>query len=424
MKYYDKLVFELSQKGRVGYSLPANRFPAAPELPVELKREASLDLPEVSEADVVRHYTNLSQMNFGVDTGFYPLGSCTMKYNPKINEEVAALPGFTGLHPLMHAGLTKGALKVYQDMNNFLAAITGLYAFTFDPCAGAHGELTGLMVMRQYHMMRGDLKRTKVIVPDSAHGTNPASAAVCGLEIVEVKSLENGRVDVEALKPLLDDTVAGMMMTNPNTLGLFETQIKEITELVHGIGGLMYYDGANMNPLMGVVRPGDMGFDIMHLNLHKTFSTPHGGGGPGSGPVGVAELSANYIKECLKDAYKLPIEGVCKHEFVFDGLINDGAHDDVHGATTLDVAKRLLDFGFHAPTIYFPLLFHQALMIEPTETESKETIDAFIDVMHKIAAEAAEDPRILQEAPHGAPIGRPDETAAARNPILKFKDAQ
>ena len=468
MKYYDKLVFELSQKGRVGYSLPANRFPAAPELPLELKREASLDLPEVSEADVVRHYTNLSQMNFGVDTGFYPLGSCTMKYNPKINEEVAALPGFTGLHPLMHAGLTKGALKVYQEMEKALAAITGLYAFTFDPCAGAHGELTGLMIMRQYHMMRGDLKRTKVIVPDSAHGTNPASAAVCGLEVVEVKSLENGRVDVEALKPLLDDTVAGMMMTNPNTLGLFETQIKEITELVHGVGGLMYYDGANMNPMMGVVRPGDMGFDIMHLNLHKTFSTPHGGGGPGSGPVGVAEhlvdclpdirvsgfhgnfgvilrayayilmlgkqnlkkvgqysvLSANYIKECLKDAYKLPIEGVCKHEFVFDGLINDGAHDDVHGATTLDVAKRLLDFGFHAPTIYFPLLFHQALMIEPTETESKETIDAFIEVMHKIAAEAAEDPRILQDAPHGAPIKRPDETAAARNPILKFKDAQ
>ena len=468
MKYYDKLVFELSQKGRVGYSLPADRFPAAPELPVELRREASLDLPEVSEADVVRHYTNLSQMNFGVDTGFYPLGSCTMKYNPKINEEVAALPGFTGLHPLMHAGLTKGALKVYQDMNNFLAAITGLYAFTFDPCAGAHGELTGLMVMRQYHMMRGDLKRTKVIVPDSAHGTNPASAAVCGLEIVEVKSLENGRVDVEALKPLLDDTVAGMMMTNPNTLGLFETQIKEITELVHGIGGLMYYDGANMNPLMGVVRPGDMGFDIMHLNLHKTFSTPHGGGGPGSGPVGVAAhlaqflpgtvvsgfhgnfgvilrayayilmlgkqhiklagkfatLAANYVKESLKDCYKLPIPTVCKHEFVYDGLVNDGADKapDGHGATTLDVAKRLLDFGFHAPTIYFPLLFHQALMIEPTETESKETIDAFIEVMRRIAAEAAEDPMILREAPHNAPIRRPDETTAARQPILKYQD--
>ena len=466
MKYYDKLIFELSKPGRKGYSLPADAFPAAPELPEQLCRKSSLLLPEVSEPDVVRHYTNLSQMNFGVDTGFYPLGSCTMKYNPKINEEVAALPGFAGLHPLMHAGLTKGALKVYQEMNKALAAITGMYAFTFDPCAGAHGELTGLMIMRQYHMNRGELQRTKVIVPDSAHGTNPASAAVCGLEVVQVKSLENGRIDVEALKPLLDNTVAGIMMTNPNTLGLFETEIKTIASLVHGVGGLLYYDGANMNPLMGVVRPGDMGFDIMHLNLHKTFSTPHGGGGPGSGPVGVAKhledclpdirvsgfhgnfgvilrayayilmlgnenikkvghysvLSANYIKESLKDLYKLPIEGVCKHEFVFDGLINDGAHDDVPGATTLDVAKRLLDYGFHAPTIYFPLLFHQALMIEPTETESKETIDAFIEVMRKIAAEAAEDPMILHDAPHNTPISRPDETAAARNPILKYQD--
>jgi glycine dehydrogenase subunit 2 len=388
-----------------------------------------------------------------------------MKYNPKINEEVAALPGFAGLHPLMHAGLTKGALKVYQEMNKALAAITGMSAFTFDPCAGAHGELTGLMIMRQYHMNRGDFGRTKVIVPDSAHGTNPASAAVCGLEVVEVKSLENGRIDVEALKPLLTPEVAGIMMTNPNTLGLFETEIKTIARLVHDAGGLLYYDGANMNPLMGVVRPGDMGFDIMHLNLHKTFSTPHGGGGPGSGPVGVAKhledcipdlrvsgfhgnfgvilrayayilalgkdhlkqvgqyavLSANYIKECLKDVYKLPIEGVCKHEFVFDGLINDGAHDDVPGATTLDVAKRLLDYGFHAPTIYFPLLFHQALMIEPTETESKETIDSFIGVMRTIAAEAARDPNILHDAPHNAPITRPDETMAARNPILKYE---
>ena len=467
MKYYDKLIFELSQKGRCGYSLPANKFPSAPELPLQLKRASAPVLPEVSEPDVVRHYTNLSQMNFGVDTGFYPLGSCTMKYNPKINEEVAAMPGFAGLHPLMHAGLTKGALKVYQEMGKALSAITGMSAFTFDPCAGAHGELTGLMIMRQYHMNRGDFGRTKVIVPDSAHGTNPASAAVCGLEVVEVKSLENGRIDVEALKPLLDETIAGMMMTNPNTLGLFETQIKEIASLVHGAGGLLYYDGANMNPLMGVVRPGDMGFDIMHLNLHKTFSTPHGGGGPGSGPVGVAAhledclpdirvsgfhgnfgvilrayayilslgkqhlrevgqyavLSANYIKECLKDVYKLPIEGVCKHEFVFDGLVIDGAREGVHGATTLDVAKRLLDFGFHAPTIYFPLLFHQALMIEPTETESKETIDAFIEVMRKIAAEAAEDPAILQNAPHCAPISRPDETTAARNPVLKWQDA-
>ncbi len=466
MKYYDKLIFELSKEGRMGYSLPVNKFPASPELPLQLRRAASPRLPEVSEPEVVRHYNNLSQMNFGVDTGFYPLGSCTMKYNPKINEEVCALPGFAGLHPLMPKELTEGANRVYEAMNKALDEITGMHTFTFDPCAGAHGELTGLMLMRTYHMRRGDFARTKVIVPDSAHGTNPASAAVCGLEVVEVKSLSNGRIDVEALKPLLDETVAGIMMTNPNTLGLFETQILEIAKLVHGVGGLLYYDGANMNPLMGRVRPGDMGFDIMHLNLHKTFSTPHGGGGPGSGPVGMTEavaaglpeikvsgfhgnfgvilrayayilsighehlrevgqfsvLGANYIKECLKDVYKLPIEGVCKHEFVFDGLVNDGAHDDVPGATTLDVAKRLLDYGFHAPTIYFPLLFHQALMIEPTETESKETLDAFIAVMRKIAAEAAEDPMILHEAPHNAPISRPDETAAARNPILKYWD--
>ena len=466
MKYYDKLIFECSKEGRCGYSLPKNAFPAAGELPAALRRQAPLALPQVSEPDVVRHYTNLSQMNFGVDTGFYPLGSCTMKYNPKINEEMAALQGFAGLHPLMPARLTEGACKVYEEMDKALAAITGMYKFTFAPCAGAHGELTGLMLMRQYHIKRGDLKRTKVIVPDSAHGTNPASAAVCGLEVVEVKSLENGRIDVEALKPLLTDEVAGIMMTNPNTLGLFETEIGTIASLVHAAGGLLYYDGANMNPLMGVVRPGDMGFDIMHLNLHKTFSTPHGGGGPGSGPVGVAQklvdclpairvsafhgnfgvilrayayilalgqehlrkvgeyavLSANYIKESLKDVYKLPIEGVCKHEFVFDGLVNDGAHGDVPGATTLDVAKRLLDYGFHAPTIYFPLLFHQALMIEPTETESKETIDAFIAVMRKIAAEAAEDPTILHEAPHNTPISRPDETTAARNPILKYQE--
>ncbi len=451
MKYYDKLIFECSKEGRCGYSLPKNAFPAAGELPQALRRQAPLALPQVSEPDVVRHYTNLSQMNFGVDTGFYPLGSCTMKYNPKINEEMAALQGFAGLHPLMPARLTEGACKVYEEMDKALAAITGMYKFTFAPCAGAHGELTGLMLMRQYHINRGDFKRIKVIVPDSAHG---------------VKSLENGRIDVEALKPLLTDEVAGIMMTNPNTLGLFETEIGTIASLVHAAGGLLYYDGANMNPLMGVVRPGDMGFDIMHLNLHKTFSTPHGGGGPGSGPVGVAQklvdclpairvsafhgnfgvilrayayilalgqehlrkvgeyavLSANYIKESLKDVYKLPIEGVCKHEFVFDGLVNDGAHGDVPGATTLDVAKRLLDYGFHAPTIYFPLLFHQALMIEPTETESKETIDAFIAVMRKIAAEAAEDPNILHEAPHNTPISRPDETAAARNPILKYQE--
>ncbi len=459
MKYYDKLIFELSKPGRTGYSLPAPETDSCP-----VYRESPLNLPEVSEVDVVRHYTNLSQMNFGVDTGFYPLGSCTMKYNPKINEEISQLSGFLGLHPLQPAGTVEGVSEVYDCMDKYLAAITGMKHFTFLPCAGAHGELTGLMLMREYHLSRGDLARTKVIVPDSAHGTNPASAAVCGLEIVEVKSNADGLVDVESLKPLLGPDIAGIMMTNPNTLGLFERDIKEIASLVHDCGGLLYYDGANMNPLLGVVRPGDMGFDIMHLNLHKTFSTPHGGGGPGSGPVGVSErvvpflnvpkvsgwhgnfgiilrayayilmlgrenirmagklatLGANYIKESLKDLYKLPIKSVCKHEFVFDGLINDGGHDDVPGATTLDVAKRLLDYGFHAPTIYFPLLFHQAIMIEPTETESLETLDAFIEVMRKIASEAASDPSMLHTAPHNTPIGRPDETAAARQPVLKY----
>ncbi|MDD6624706.1 MAG: aminomethyl-transferring glycine dehydrogenase subunit GcvPB [Bacteroidales bacterium] len=490
MKYYDKLIFELSKPGRSGYSLPENEFGKAAEMPESLARKSALRLPEVSEVDVVRHYTNLSQMNFGVDTGFYPLGSCTMKYNPKINEEIAAMPGFLGLHPLQPESTVQGALEVYYNMEKSLSAITGMAGFTFNPCAGAHGELTGLMIMRQYHLLHGDTKRTKVIVPDSAHGTNPASAAVCGLEVVVVKSNASGLIDVADLKPLLGDDIAGIMMTNPNTLGLFEKEIGEIASLVHGCGGLLYYDGANMNPLLGVVRPGDMGFDIMHLNLHKTFSTPHGGGGPGSGPVGVAAhlvpylpvphvvktadgkfeisadnaesagqvsafmgnfgvilrayayilslgkqhirfagkfatMAANYVKECLKDCYKLPIPSICKHEFVFDGLVNDGARpgEEHSGATTLDVAKRLLDYGFHAPTIYFPLLFHQAIMIEPTETESKETIDAFVEVMRKIAAEAAENPDYLKGAPHNTPISRPDETRAARQPILKYADA-
>jgi len=490
MKYYDKLIFELSKEGRTGYSLSRNFAfyeDNVPAVDASLLRGEDPALPQVSELDVVRHYTNLSQMNFGVDTGFYPLGSCTMKYNPKINEEIAAMPAFQALHPLQDESTVQGALEVYYEMEKALAAITGMSCFTFNPCAGAHGELTGLMVMRRYHQMRGDDARTKVIVPDSAHGTNPASASVCGLEIVEVKSNADGLVDVEDLKPLLGPDVAGIMMTNPNTLGLFEKEIKEIASLVHGCGGLLYYDGANMNPLLGVVRPGDMGFDIMHLNLHKTFSTPHGGGGPGSGPVGVrasleaclplprvtrgedgvfhiktddassagrvsgymgnfgvilrayayilmlgkqnlkmagklATLGANYIKESLKDVYKLPIPSVCKHEFVFDGLVNDGAREGVAGATTLDVAKRLLDFGFHAPTIYFPLLFHQAIMIEPTETESRETLDDFIEVMRKIAAEAAEDPQILHSAPHDTPVSRPDETTAARKPVLKYQD--
>lgn len=453
MKYYDKLILELSQSGRTGFSL--REAHSEVQLPENLKRKTALNLPEVSEPDVVRHYTNLSQMNFGVDTGFYPLGSCTMKYNPKINEELAHIPEFTGAHPLMHS---EGLEEVYRLADKYLAAITGMSHFTFQPCAGAHGELTGLMLMRAYHESRGDEKRKRIIVPDSAHGTNPASAAICGLDVVVVKSGENGLVDVESLKPLLGDDLAGIMLTNPNTLGLFERDIKEIASLVHECGGLLYYDGANMNPLLGVVRPGDMGFDIMHLNLHKTFSTPHGGGGPGSGPVGVNEklagllptirtsgfhgntgviikalayilslgrehirlagklatLNANYIKESLRDSYLLPIDSVCKHEFVFDGL------REPNGVTTLDVAKRLLDYGFHAPTIYFPLLFHQTIMIEPTETESKETMDGFIEVMEKIAREAKEDPELLKTAPHNTPVSRPDETLAARRPILRW----
>jgi len=507
MRYYDHLIFNYSKPGRSGYVLPKAAVPEEKtSLPENLKRSSAPTLPEVSEVDVVRHYTNLSQMNFGVDTGFYPLGSCTMKYNPKINEEVAAIPAFTGIHPLQPVESVQGVQAVYAGMEQMLAAITGMKYFTFNPCAGAHGELTGLMIMRAYHRSRGDEARRKVIVPDSAHGTNPASAAVCGLDVVVVKSNADGLVDVEDLKPLLGPDLAGIMMTNPNTLGLFERDIKQIATLVHEAGGLLYYDGANMNPLIGKVRPGDMGFDIMHLNLHKSFSTPHGGGGPGSGPVGVAAflkdclpyphteaefrstsqqdnkttssnhhvdqltyrlvnpeksagrvsahmgnfgvilrayawlltigrqhvrevgpvatLNANYVKEQLRDAYKLPIPSVCKHEFVFDGLINDGAREGKEGATTLDVAKRLLDFGFHAPTIYFPLLFHQALMIEPTETESRETLDAFISVMHRIAEEAAEDPDILHAAPHACPISRPDDTAAAKHPVINWDDLQ
>lgn len=482
MKYYDKLIFELSKPGRCGYSLPANPWEkGTEEIPAALRRSEEAKLPEVSELDVVRHYTNLSNMNFGVDTGFYPLGSCTMKYNPKINEEMAAMPGFKTLHPLQPDCTVQGALELYYNLNRSLSAITGMAEFTLNPFAGAQGELTGLMVIRQYHMQRGDLKRTKIIVPDSAHGTNPASAAVCGLEVVEVKSTPQETIDIESLRPLLDDTIAGIMMTNPNTLGLFETEILEIAKLVHECGGLLYYDGANFNPLLGKVRPGDMGFDVLHLNLHKTFSTPHGGGGPGSGPVGVAAhlaeylpnprvtrsddgmfhvtrndvacgqvsgfmgnfgvliraytyilslgkqhirlagplatLNANYIKESLKDCYKLPIDTLCKHEFVFDGLL-----DKSTGITTLDVAKRLLDYGFHAPTIYFPLLFHQAIMIEPTETESKETLDGFIEIMRTIAKEAIEDPESLHTAPHTTPVRRLDETTAAKNPILNYKE--
>lgn len=479
---YDKLIFELSRPGRKGFSLPADTFDTdgLANIPPSLLRENAPELPEVSEPDVVRHYTNLSNKNFGVDTGFYPLGSCTMKYNPKINEEIASMPEFGALHPLQDTASVQGALELYYNLQSALSSISGLAEFTLNPYAGAHGELTGLMVMKKYHEAHGDSKRTKVIVPDTAHGTNPASAMVAGLEVVEVKSKPNGSIDVEDLKPLLDDTVAGIMMTNPNTVGMFETEILEIADLVHKAGGLLYYDGANLNPLLGKVRPGDMGFDIMHINLHKTFSTPHGGGGPGSGPVGVAShlvgflpnprvkkaddgsffvetesgslgnvsmffgnfgvmmkayayilslgrdglrdvgpmatLNANYIKQSLKDLYKLPIEGVCKHEFVFDGLA-----DKSTGVTTLNVAKRLLDFGFHAPTIYFPLLFHESMMIEPTETESLETLDSFIEAMRQIADEAANDPDMVKAAPVTTEISHPDETGAAKNPILSYR---
>ena len=459
-KLYGNLIFELSQEGRKGYSLPKNRF-GNYEIPASMRRNDDAALPECDEMTVVRHYTNLSANNFGVDNGFYPLGSCTMKYNPKINEEVAALPQFSGLHPLQPAETVRGAEAVCTLLCRALCELTGLHAFTLKPFAGAHGELTGLMVIKRYHESRGDNQRRLVIVPDSAHGTNPASAAVCGLDIVEVKSLSDGTVDVEALKELLAQhgpEIAAMMMTNPNTLGLFEKQIPAIEKLIHEAGGLMYYDGANLNPMLGAARPGDMGFDVMHINLHKTFSTPHGGGGPGAGPVGVrkgledffpevspyhgnfavamrayayilslgrehmkevgplATLNANYIKESLKDVYELPIGGLCKHEFVFDGL-----KDKSTGVTTMDVAKRLLDYGYHAPTIYFPLLFHESLMIEPTENESKETIDGFIAVMRQIALEAKENPDEVKAAPHNTPIGRVDDVLAAKHPITTYK---
>lgn len=482
---YGKLVFEISHPGRSAFRLPKSGIPvvekpeAAP-IPATLLRETPLDLPECDEPSLVRHYNNMSTNNFGVDTGFYPLGSCTMKHNPKINEEMASHPAFASLHPATPAKASQGPLALYWELQQALSEIGGMAEFTLNPFAGAHGELTGLMVIRAYHDSRGDAKRRKVIVPDSAHGTNPASAAVCGLEVVEVKSRPDGTVDVEDLRPLLDDSVAAMMMTNPNTLGIFEKNIPEIARLVHEAGALMYYDGANLNPMLGVARPGDMGFDVMHINLHKTFSTPHGGGGPGSGPVGaragleqflpsprvtrrpdgsfdieapetalgsisatlgnfavqaralsyilslgseglmqagpLATLNANYVKESLKDCYLLPIEGVCKHEFVFDGL-----RDKSTGVTTLNVAKRLLDRGYHAPTIYFPLLFHESLMIEPTETESRETLDEFIDAMRDIAREAAENPDIVKTAPHNTPISHPDDTEAALHPVVRFE---
>ena len=481
---YGKLIFECSVPGRRGFSLPANTYAdTLADLPAELLRKDAPALPEVDEPSLVRHYNNLSTNNFGVDTGFYPLGSCTMKYNPKLNEEIAASPVVAGLHPAQPDDTVQGALEAYFTLQSFLSEIGGMSEFTLNPYAGAHGELTGLMVIHAYHDHNGSVERDTVLVPDSAHGTNPASANVAGYKIVEVKSLEDGTVDVDDLRSKLNDHVAAMMMTNPNTLGIFEKRIPEIAKMVHEAGALMYYDGANLNPMLGIARPGDMGFDVMHINLHKTFSTPHGGGGPGAGPVGVrkglekflpnprvvydadddfysvvtdspealgrisswlgnytvelralayilslgadnlaqvgplATLNANYVKDSLKDVYKLPIDGRCKHEFVFDGLA-----DKSTAVTTLHVAKRLLDFGFHAPTIYFPLLFHESLMIEPTETESRETLDSFIAVMRRIAGEAATDPEMLKTAPHNTPVSGCDDTEAALHPRVKFSD--
>lgn len=477
--YYDKLIFEISQKDRKGYSLPEYGIKSY-EIPNNLLRKEEPILPEVSELEAVRHYTNVSFKNFGVEKGFYPLGSCTMKYNPKINEDMAGLPGFN-LHPYQPINTTQGVLEIYYETQRILSELSGLHTFTLNPYAGAHGELIGLMIMKRYHEDRNDLKRNTIIVPDSAHGTNPASASVAGFDTVEVKSNEDGTVNIEALKEVLNDEIAGIMLTNPNTVGIFEKDICEIAKLVHEAGGLLYYDGANLNPILGVARPGDMGFDIMHINIHKTFSTPHGGGGPGCGPVGVKEhlvkylpkpvvkkgekefyieedndttlgqishfygnfgvviraytylltigkenfnkvgklsvLNANYIKESLKDLYLLPIKGVCKHEFVFDGLIDKSNH-----VTTLDVAKRLLDYDVHPPTIYFPLVVKEALMIEPPETESKVAVDNFIDVMRKVAIEAKEDPELVKGAPYNTVVKRLDEAKAARQPIVKYRD--
>ncbi|HID0879666.1 TPA: aminomethyl-transferring glycine dehydrogenase subunit GcvPB [Clostridium botulinum] len=483
MKDYNKVIFELSSEGRKGYRLPNLDVPEvelSKLLPKNLLREDEIDLPEVSEVDVVRHYTALSNKNYTVDNGFYPLGSCTMKYNPKINEDIAALSGFSRIHPLQDENISQGALELMYDLKTKLCEITGLYDFTLQPAAGAHGEYTGLLIIKAYHEKRGDTKRTKIIVPDSAHGTNPASASVAGFDIVEIKSGEDGRVSIEELKKVLNDEIAGLMLTNPSTLGLFEKDIKLISELVHEAGGLLYYDGANLNAIMGIARPGDMGFDVCHLNMHKTFSTPHGGGGPGSGPVGVkkhlakflpvptvekendkfildynredslgkirslygnfgvmvkaytyiltmgkeglkaasenAVLNANYIKESLRDYYNIGKDDICKHEVILSTL-----KENPHHIATLDIAKRLIDYGVHPPTVYFPLIIEEALMIEPTESESKDTVDEFIDAMKRIAVEAKENPELLHEAPVNAPVRRLDQVKAARKPILRWQ---
>ncbi|HDN98034.1 MAG TPA: glycine dehydrogenase subunit 2 [bacterium] len=480
-----KLIFEKSVKGRKGIKLPECDVPEAENLPENLKRKEKPILPEVSELDVVRHFTSLSHLNFSVDTNFYPLGSCTMKYNPKFTEQIANLPGFSRLHPFapfISEEIVQGALQVIYETERLLCEITGMDEFTLEPLAGAHGELTGLLLITAYHKYHGK-KKKYVIVPDSSHGTNPASAAICGYEVVVIPSDKDGCMDLKEYKEKLNEEVAAVMLTCPNTLGLFNPHIKEIADLAHKAGALMYYDGANLNAIMGKMRPGDVGFDVVHLNLHKTFSTPHGGGGPGAGPVGVkkeladflpcprvikkedkyilkedipnsigsiapfygnfgvilkayayilllgksglisvsehAVLNANYIRARLKEYYHLPYDRICMHECVFSA--EKQAKKGVHA---IDIAKYLIDKGFHPPTIYFPLIVKEALMIEPTETESKQTLDKFIETMIEIAKLAEENPEVIKNSPKEFPVKRVDEVRAARNLDLRWKENQ
>ena len=473
----EPLLCELSVPDRGAVRFPEPDVPIT-DLPAGFMRE-DLPLPEISEIDVIRHFTRLSQLNYCIDVGMYPLGSCTMKYNPKVNEEVARFPGFAFQHPLQPVQTVQGSLKLMFEMQEFLKEIGGFAGVSLQPAAGAHGELTGVLIIQAYHKSRNDTKRVKILIPDSAHGTNPATSTMSGLQVVELPSDKRGNIDLDALKAECDDTLAGLMLTNPNTLGLFEENVIEVTDLVHDAGGLVYGDGANMNALLGILRPGDIGLDVLHYNLHKTFSTPHGGGGPGSGPVGVAEhlvdflpdpivgiidengpvygflhpsnsigrvksffghfamfvrdytyirihgpdgllkisehavLNANYLLAQLKDTYHVPYDRICMHEFVAEGQWSDAP--EIHA---LDISKRMMDYGLHPPTNYFPLIVHEALMIEPTETESKQSLDSFINIMKKIAEEAHSQPELLKEAPHYTPVGRLDEVKAAKELVL------
>ncbi|GAB6142777.1 aminomethyl-transferring glycine dehydrogenase subunit GcvPB [Desulfocicer niacini] len=473
--FKEALLWEKSREGRCAMSIPTRDVPVAP-LDSALVGEAP-ELPQLGEFDVVRHYTRLSQWNFGLDSGMYPLGSCTMKYNPKINEVQAARPGFAGAHPMIDDELSQGALELLYHMEQYLAEITGMAATTLQPAAGAHGELTGMLVIHAFHEKQGH-QRSKIIIPDTAHGTNPASASLCGYESVNIRSGPEGILTPEAVAAVMDEDTAGIMITNPNTLGLFEENLREIADIVHAKGGLVYGDGANLNAIMGIVKPADLGIDVIHFNLHKTFSTPHGGGGPGSGPISVvkklapflpvprvektadgyrlvhttpdaigrmltfhghfgiivrayayirsmgaqgltdvsryAVLNANYIKAGLRDDLHLPYDRPCMHECVFTD--KNQVDTDI---TTLDMAKRIMDYGFHPPTIYFPLVVHGAIMIEPTETESKQTLDQFIEAFKAVVKEAKETPEILKKAPHLSKVSRLDEVTAARKPVLR-----